>query len=250
MSRSYRLLLLICLFTLTAVCAHSGLKPSDADNQNFQQLLATVPEDAIHAALHQLPEFKDGVFSKDRTAIEAVHSENARLATQLVQLAKRQVSNTTTTRTGTSTTANESTTSARTTTPTETTSDIRTSVIAPSATDATPVSTQSSGGAVIFSSSNGGLQTISSSTALVSFRPSTTTILTTTTLPGGQRSTITSITVVAAPATTFATEGVAAVSASESAAASLQTGGSNSQVGYAKEFMAVFGGAVAVALVL
>ncbi len=74
-------------------------QPSEsvADWALFHRLIDNVDESSIHAILHSLaPKFKHGVFSKDRSAIEQVHSENPPLATQLVNLAKR-ASNTTTT---------------------------------------------------------------------------------------------------------------------------------------------------------
>lgn len=62
-----------------------------ADMAAFQQLLKEVDENALHAALHDYSptKFKHGVFREDRTALEAVHQENAAVATKLISLAKR-----------------------------------------------------------------------------------------------------------------------------------------------------------------
>lgn len=67
----------------------------------FSSLLDSTDPAALHSVLHSLsPKFQDGVFSKDRAAIEHVHSENPVIASKLVHLAKkRQASNSTTTST-------------------------------------------------------------------------------------------------------------------------------------------------------
>ena len=55
------------------------------------QIIDNVDESSIHSILHKLaPKFKHGIFSKDRNAIEQVHSENPPLATSLLSLARRQ----------------------------------------------------------------------------------------------------------------------------------------------------------------
>jgi hypothetical protein len=162
------------------------------------------------------PKFKDGVFSKDRAAIEHVHSENPVIATKLVHIAKRQASNSTTTASSTQTTAS---------TPAETTAEQQSSsqaasissllsseilastvpgattvVVAPSApTDATAVGTTDGG--VVFSTVGGGLVTLTSSAVGVRFTPSTSTHLYYATAADGSISTSTSVVVVNAPIT-------------------------------------------------
>ncbi|KAI9764217.1 MAG: hypothetical protein M1840_008607 [Geoglossum simile] len=71
----------------------------DESEANFQILLNSVPEDRLHAVLHDYDptKFKHGVFQEDRTAMEAVHRNNPAVATKLIHLAKRQSNNTTTT---------------------------------------------------------------------------------------------------------------------------------------------------------
>lgn len=73
------------------------LSDSAVDWDLFYRLVDNVDEGSIHSILHKLaPKFQHGVFSKDRSAIEQVHSENPPLATSLLSLAKR-ASNTSTT---------------------------------------------------------------------------------------------------------------------------------------------------------
>ncbi|KAF2489879.1 hypothetical protein BU16DRAFT_166449 [Lophium mytilinum] len=58
-------------------------------NKVFQELLNALPEESLHAALHNHhPKFKDGVWEHDRTAVERVHRENPSLATRLISAAK------------------------------------------------------------------------------------------------------------------------------------------------------------------
>src|SRR5271156_7165404 len=75
---------------------------SPANWEVFGRLLDTLDDASIHSILHVLsPKFKHGVFSKDRSALEQVHSENPRLASSLVFIAKRQSNATVTTATST-----------------------------------------------------------------------------------------------------------------------------------------------------
>jgi hypothetical protein len=83
-----------------AVLASPTLQPADTvvDWDLFHRLVDNVDEGSIHSILHKLaPKFKHGIFSKDRSAIEQVHSENPPLATSLLSLARRQSNTTTTT---------------------------------------------------------------------------------------------------------------------------------------------------------
>jgi hypothetical protein len=69
-------------------------------NEAFQDLVNALPEESLHAALHNHhPKFQDGVYEHDRTAVEKVHSEDPSLATRLiyaarVELMRRQGNNT------------------------------------------------------------------------------------------------------------------------------------------------------------
>lgn len=61
----------------------------------FRDLLNALPESSLHAALHDLAPFRDGVFESDRHGVERVHSVNPPLATKLIvaavqDLRKRQ----------------------------------------------------------------------------------------------------------------------------------------------------------------
>lgn len=95
-----RQLLVLSTLALTALTSPTPSEPTNVDTiadwDLFHRLIDNVPESSIHSILHSLaPKFKHGVFSKDRSAIEQVHSENPILATSLIQLLKR--ANTTTT---------------------------------------------------------------------------------------------------------------------------------------------------------
>lgn len=97
-----RLALVLSALVLTACGANPRQQPADAvaDWELFHRLVDNVDESSIHSILHNLaPKFKHGVFSKDRSAIEQVHSENPPLATSLLALAKRQNDTATTTTT-------------------------------------------------------------------------------------------------------------------------------------------------------
>jgi hypothetical protein len=198
-------------------------RKSDAakiDWVEFNALLDSIDSDAIHHALHSLaPKFKDGVFSKDRSAIEQVHSESPLIASKLVHIAKRQSSSNATTTSTTPTPSTPAQSSALSSSISESSSRaasvssalssaIYASTVPPPTTilvapttpnSATPVAT--SKGAVIFSTFGGGLVTLTSSSEGVSFTPSTSTHLFYTTLPGGTIETSTSVVVVNAPLT-------------------------------------------------
>lgn len=253
-------LLFLALLILPIFCASvSSSRASErretlADHAKFQELLADLDDASIHSVLHSWSnKFKDGVFSKDRTAIEAVHSMDPPLATHLVSLARRQVSNTTTTRPplSTSTSQQSSPKSTPKNAPTTTNSELRTSVLPPATTRSGAVAISTSDGAIVFSSSgNGALETLSSSTALISFRQSTTTATITTTLPGGAQSILTSVEVVNAAAATLPTGSVAADSTTTGSAPSLQTNLACTAKSHMKEAIAVMGAAVLFAMAL
>lgn len=62
------------------------------DEIRFQELLDTVSDASLHKVLEQYisSKYQPGVYEKDRTAMQAVHQEDAAVATSLVELAKRQ----------------------------------------------------------------------------------------------------------------------------------------------------------------
>jgi len=74
--------------------SYSGTDNKEAlsDIEAFQQLLEQVDPPALHAALHDFSpkKFKHGVFKEDQTAVEAIHRDDAPLATSILSLAKRQ----------------------------------------------------------------------------------------------------------------------------------------------------------------
>ncbi|KAI9722168.1 MAG: hypothetical protein M1828_004850 [Chrysothrix sp. TS-e1954] len=76
-----------------------------ADEESFQSLLKGVPDAALHKALHGHHQaFRDGVFDHERTAAQVLHEEDPALATKVVEaarhdLAKRQISDNSTTTT-------------------------------------------------------------------------------------------------------------------------------------------------------
>ncbi|KIX05496.1 uncharacterized protein Z518_06368 [Rhinocladiella mackenziei CBS 650.93] len=194
---------------------HSQDDKSLVNWESFQALLDAVDPAALHSVLHQLsPKFKDGVFSKDRAAIEHVHSENPIIATKLVHLAKkRQESNSTTTATSTASTPAQSSVDEQSSSRAASVSSILSSAIlastVPAATtvtvapstppSATPIET--SDGAVVYSTFGGGLVTLTSSAVGVHFTPSTSTHLYYTTADDGSVMTSTSVVVVNAPVT-------------------------------------------------
>ena len=214
----------------------------------FSSLLDSVDPAALHSVLHSLsPKFQDGVFSKDRTAIEHVHSENPIIASKLIHLAmKRKASNSTTSASVTPPTPAQSSALPKSSSRAASVSSILSSAIyastipapttvtvpptAPS--HATPVET--SNGAVVFSTFGGGLVTLTSSALSVHFTPSTSTHLYYTTLPDGTVRTSTSIVVVNAPVTDSGDATRAAGSAATTSSASnpgLQNTGASLKAG-------------------
>ncbi|EXJ83245.1 hypothetical protein A1O1_06864 [Capronia coronata CBS 617.96] len=225
---------------------------------SFQALLDTVDPAALHSVLHSLsPKFQDGVFSKDRAAIEHVHSENPVIASKLVHLArKRQVSNTTATTTSSSTPA-QSTVEQQSSSRAASVSSILSSAIyastvpgattvtvAPSTpTSATAVST--SDGAVVFSTVGGGLVTLTSSAVGVRFTPSTSTHLYYTTLPDGSIETSTSVVVVNAPVTDSQdATSAAGAAATTTSSPGLQNAASSNTIGTLLMVVLGFGGCI------
>ena len=247
--------------------AHSSSedKTSLHNWEAFSLLLDSVDPAALHSVLHSLsPKFQDGVFSKDRAAIEHVHSDNPIIASKLVHLAKkRQDSNSTTTTTSSTTASTPAQSSAESESSSRaaSVSSILSSAIfastVPGATtvtvpptappSATPVAT--SDGAVVFSSVGGGLVTLTSSAVGVHFTPSTSTHLFYTTLPDGTVRTSTSIVVVNAPITDSSdATGAAGAATTSSSDPGLQNIGASLKVGGLAAAMAGLGGLLFFAL--
>jgi hypothetical protein len=183
---------------------HSSQDDDAPSWPHLSSLLDTIDSTVLHGVLHQLsPKFQDGVFSKDRSAIEHVHSENPAIASKLVHIAlKRQASNSTTSSSSASQSSQQSSLSSvlssqiqASTVPGKTTV-----LVAPSEpAHATAVATENGG--VVYSTIGGGLVTVQSSAVAVSFTRSTETNVHLTTLPDGQVQIATSVVVVNAPVT-------------------------------------------------
>jgi hypothetical protein len=88
---SLRALLLVTLSLTASVLAQEKPHPTDLQidsRKQFHELLNALPEESLHAALHMHhPNFRDGVYEKDKSAVEAVHSSNPPLATRLLAVA-------------------------------------------------------------------------------------------------------------------------------------------------------------------
>lgn len=256
-------------------------KPSNVptDVEGFQRLLADIDDSSIHSALHHWSsKFQDGIFSHDRTALEAVHSENAPLATSLLRLAKRQSDNNTTIPSSNppSSTTDEpesdtpSTSEPESPTVAPSTSEgiilpvsTRTTATRAPTTTAVPVSTPSSATPVATSddrivysvsassgASQGSLTTVEITSELISYAPSSSIVLSTLTLPNGGLSTQTSITVVDSPVT-GGTLGAPVVTATGGAnSPTLQEGVASATRAVWKELVAVLGGAVVIGLAM
>ena len=63
-----------------------------ADEGAFQELLAKVDPSALHAALHDLSpaKFKHGAYHQDSVAAKAIHRDDPALGTSIIELARRQ----------------------------------------------------------------------------------------------------------------------------------------------------------------
>jgi hypothetical protein len=73
------------------VYRRSQYSPNGAKETSFQDLLNSVSDASLHDVLMNVYEkYKHGVFPEDRKAIQAVHDDNAAIATSLVELARRQ----------------------------------------------------------------------------------------------------------------------------------------------------------------
>ncbi|OWP07375.1 hypothetical protein B2J93_6154 [Marssonina coronariae] len=96
-------LLLLAILAVTFVSASHGraivrgLRCGES-KRHFQELLNSVDAAALHKVLHEHASesrYQHGIYQDDRTAMEALHQEDADVATSLVELARRQAGNTT-----------------------------------------------------------------------------------------------------------------------------------------------------------
>jgi len=224
------------VFTLLASTFVSAAPQHHDDSivnwDRLSAILDDIDANVLHNVLHNLsPKYRDGVFSKDRAAIEHVHSENPVMASKLVYIAKRQNNGTTTAATSSSTsieavapTVSEAVSSLITasTVPAPTTIEI-----APS-TDPGEVAISTVDGGVVFSTTGGGVVTKTSSAVGVRFTPSTSTHTYYSTAADGSVSTSTSLVVVNAPITETAVPTGAAGAAQSSGDPGLQNAAARS----------------------
>lgn len=213
---------------------------SIVDWNRLNSILDSIDSNVLHNVLHSFtPKFRDGVFSKDRAAIEHVHSHNPILASKIVYIAKRQNSNETTTAqsattgAGVITSNSPSSTSIASVAPavssavesqiteTKSTPKPTTIEIAPS-TAPGEVAVSTVPGGVVFSTEGGGVVTKTSSAVTVRFTRSTSTHLYYSTAPDGTITTSTAVVVVNAPVTETAVPTGAQGAAATSGSAGLQ----------------------------
>ncbi|KAH8820043.1 hypothetical protein F5884DRAFT_34685 [Xylogone sp. PMI_703] len=225
--------LVLSLFTFTLISASTDPRnprnprnpnPVPSDQQrDFQSLLDSVSPSSLHDILHKhlKDKFKHGVYSEDKAALEAVHKTNAAAATSLVELAKRQsgptgngtVSSPPTSSsvpppppssTPTSTPSSEAPPPSSTTT---TTPPPTSSQAPPSTTPSTTPPTTSTSSSVSSSATSTPTSTPTPSSApppastpdnTPTQRFTTSKVIVTSTLPGGEVSTVTELTIVAA----------------------------------------------------
>ncbi|MCJ1374413.1 hypothetical protein MMC20_005645 [Loxospora ochrophaea] len=264
-------------------------KHAGGDIVAFQKLLEQVDPPSLHAALHHAnPEkFKDGVFQEDRTAVEAVHSEDASLATSILALARRQLTlsnsstsavssvdaSTITSAIGASTAPNPVQSSGADTqgaspVPQSGSGTISTGTLSPSLSSGEVFTTTNAAGIVVVTTVDGGVVTLSSSLQTTAsglgktsgtkttgpVSSETSVILHTTTLPDGGQSTITAVTVIPAggndAATASGTAGGGTASGTTGASPGLQTGLAPKSRSWGWEVAAAIGGAMGVAMMM
>ncbi|KAI9823776.1 MAG: hypothetical protein M1832_002333 [Thelocarpon impressellum] len=229
----------LSLFASSALLALAMASPRERrqakdDTSAFQSLLNAVSDSSLHAALHEgLDKFSHGVFMDDRTAVEAVHRDNAAAATSLINKAKRQLASNETTASVPSTTPTSASTiiqpsSETTASVIPTSTALTTSSEGSSAPSSTPTATVSSTESTPSSTTDSPTGSTPSTTPT---RSSTRTFLSTSTLPNGSRSTVTAVTVVggggndAAGATAGAGSATAGTPGLQSGAAVARYGG-------------------------
>ena len=223
--------LLLSSLVFSAIASHAHHTDEDDSHSwpHLSTLIDSIDSTVLHGVLHQLaPKFQDGVFSKDRSAIEHVHSENPVVASKLVHIAmKRQASN------ATSSVSQASSISSVLSSQIQASDvpDPTTVLVAPSE-PARATAIETVDGGVVYSTIGGGLVTLRSSAVDVSFSRSTSENVFVTTLPNGDVQTRTSVVVVNAPVTATGdsqgTAGAAATTGSpglQDAATSLKVSG-------------------------
>lgn len=217
--------LLLSTFVSAAPHQHDD---SIVDWGRLSAILDSIDNNVLHSVLHNLsPKFRDGVFSKDRAAIEHVHSTNPVLASKLVYIAKRQNNGTaavTTQTTQTSVAPVAATVSdAVASLITASTVPVPTTIRLAPSTASNEVAISTVPGGVVFSTVGGnGVVTRTSSAVAVSFTKSTSTHIFTYTSDGSIY-TSTSLIVVNAPVTATGVQ-TGAQGAAASSSAGLQNG--------------------------
>ncbi|PBP18232.1 hypothetical protein BUE80_DR011028 [Diplocarpon rosae] len=86
--------------TFVSACYGRGMVRGfhcEEGQRRFQELLDSVDATALHNVLHEhaRDKYQHGIYQDDKTTMEAMHRENAEVATSLVELARRQAGNTT-----------------------------------------------------------------------------------------------------------------------------------------------------------
>ena len=283
MSPLRSVLSLALLIALLGPCLSSDVSSSNdqtedprVDIETFNLLLNQADHAALHAALHDFSpkKFKHGMFPEDRTAVEAIHREEPGVATGILKLAKRQISNATMTSLkqqtpspvlpspiGPETNSADSKITLDTQTPSTPVSSVpatttpapETTTGSPSMTSGQVVTTTDVNGMVVISTVGGGATTLSPSgqTTPTTQAPITSTMLRATSLANGVQSTITSLAVVGAGGTAETPTGDAGVaSTTGTGQPGLQTGEAGMTRGFGKEMAVVFGAAAGVAFLL
>jgi hypothetical protein len=123
--------ILLSILSIPLVLSEPIKLPSAADtiDFDFQELLAVLPADSLHVALHKHVDekFQDGVYEHERLAVQKVHNEDPSTATKVLaeaalHLLKRQASDNTTVTEPTTTTTTETSTTEVSSTPADETS--------------------------------------------------------------------------------------------------------------------------------
>lgn len=230
----------VLVFTTLLTSAFVSAAPQNHDDSivdwnRLSSIIDDVDSNVLHNVLHNLsPKFRDGVFSKDRAAIEHVHSENPVVASKLVYIAKRQNNGTAAAAVATSRSATALAAVA------PTISDAVSSLItastlpAPTTIEVAPstapgeVAIATVAGGVVFSTEGGGVVTRTSSAVNVRFTRSTSTRTYYSTAADGSVATSTSLVVVNAPVTEVAAATGAAGAAQTSGDPGLQNAAARS----------------------
>lgn len=207
---AFRQTLVLCTLLTSAFVSAAPQNNDDSivDWSRLSAILDTIDNNVLHGVLHNLsPQFRDGVFSRDRAAIEHVHSTNPVMASKLVYIAKRQGNGTTTSSTPSSTsveTVAETVSLAVASQITASTVPAPTTIQVAPSTSAGEIAVSTVPGGVVFSTAGGGVVTRTSSAVRVSFTQSTSTHIFTYTAADGSVQTSTSLIVVNAPVTATA----------------------------------------------